>query len=97
MRERNIGLRGSGANESHNAGNESQAAPHTMAGEILGTHYRILGTVDTLFICFVIYLWVCCLWETEFYAQFMVVLVSDKLPRYFSSYPSIPPLVTKAD
>ena len=42
---------GPGANESHNAGNESQAAPHTMAGEILGTHYRILGTVDTLFIC----------------------------------------------
>ena len=39
---------GSGANESHNAGNESL---HTMGGEILGTHYRILGTVDTLFIC----------------------------------------------
>ena len=37
---------GSGANESHNAGNESH-----NGREILGTHYRILGTVDTLFIC----------------------------------------------
>lgn len=38
---------------------------------------------------FVIYLWACCLWETEFYAQFMVMSLPDKLSWYLSKYPSI--------
>lgn len=41
---------------------------------------------------FVLYLWASWLWETEFYAQFMVIPLFDKLSWYFSIYPSVPPL-----
>lgn len=35
---------------------------------------------------FVLYLWASCLWETEFYAQFMVIPLFDKLSRGISRY-----------